>query len=218
VYLPSHFAEERLPVLHALMQSHPLSTLVVSAQGQLEANPVPLLLDATRGAQGTLVGHVARGNPLWRHIEAGTDAQLGALAIFHGPQAYVTPNWYPAKQADGKVVPTWNYIVVHAHGRLRTIHDPQWLLALVTRLTDVNEAGEAAPWRVTDAPASYIQQMLRAIVGIELPITRLEGKWKVSQNRSVADRRGVAAGLQAGERAGAESQQMAAAVSARTGD
>ena len=142
------------------------------------------------GALGTLRGHVARANPVWREA-----AGAQVLAAFQGPQAYITPSWYPSKAASAKVVPTWNYAVVHARGTLRVTEDAAWLRALVGRLTDVHEASRAHRWQVDDAPADYIEQMLRAIVGIEIEITSLQGKWKVSQNRSAADRAGVAAGL-----------------------
>jgi transcriptional regulator len=160
----------------------------------LTADHLPLEFDATAGAHGTLRGHVARANPLWR-AAAGTPV----LAIFRGPQAYVSPSWYPGKAATHKVVPTWNYAVVQAHGVLRAVDDAPWLLALVSRLTAHHETPQARPWAVTDAPADYVQQMLRAIVGIEIPLTRLLGKWKASQNRSEADRLGVAAGLENGD-------------------
>jgi transcriptional regulator len=142
------------------------------------------------GAHGTLRGHVARANPVWR---AAADTEV--LAVFQGPQAYITPSWYPSKAETAKVVPTWNYAVVHMHGRLRITEDSAWLRALVERLTDTHEAARAQRWQVGDAPADYIEMMLRAIVGIEIEVTRLQGKWKVSQNRTAADRGGVAAGL-----------------------
>ncbi|MCU0922056.1 MAG: FMN-binding negative transcriptional regulator, partial [Burkholderiaceae bacterium] len=154
------------------------------------ADHLPLEFDATAGEQGTLFGHVARANPLWR-VAAGAPV----LAVFGGPQAYVSPSWYPSKAATHKVVPTWNYTVVHAHGVLEAVEDAPWLRALVGRLTDQFEAPRPTPWAVDDAPTDYVQQMLRAIVGIRIPLTRLLGKWKVSQNRSEADRLGVADGL-----------------------
>jgi len=157
---------------------------------------------------GTLRGHVARANPVWRHA-AGQEV----LAIFHGPQTYVTPSWYPSKHETGQVVPTWNYAVVHAHGVLRVHDDREWLRTLVTRLTDRQESAMAQPWRVDDAPAEYLERMLGAIVGIEIPVTRLDGKWKVSQNRNDADRDGVAEGLSLQE--GADAQAMAALVAGK---
>lgn len=210
MYQPAAFREERVVVMHDLIRAHPLATLVTRAGGTLEANHLPLLVDAEPAPFGTLRGHVARANPLWRQAHAG----LEALAVFQGPQAYVTPSWYPSKRETGKVVPTWNYAVVHAHGPLLIHDDPDWLRDLVSRLTGQQEAPLAQPWGIADAPADYIEQMLRAIVGIEIPITRIEGKWKVSQNRSAADRAGVAAGLET--RGDAASQAMAALVSEAT--
>jgi len=190
MYLPPHFEPHDAAALHALMREQPLATLVTVGPDGPTADHVPLEFDADAGAHGTLRGHVARANPLWR-IAAGTPV----LAVFHGPQAYVSPSWYPAKAATHRVVPTWNYAVVHAHGVLEAVADAPWLRALVGRLTDRHEADRPAPWSVDDAPDDYVQQMLRAIVGIRIPIDRLLGKWKVSQNRSPADRLGVADGL-----------------------
>ena len=190
MYLPAHFEETRADVMHALLRAHPLATWVVQGADGLTVNHIPFLIDPVRGPHGTLVGHVARANPVWQ--------QLGAsVAVFQGPQAYVSPNWYPSKHAHGKAVPTWNYAVVHAHGTPRAIESRDALLEIVTRLTLAHEGHQAAPWAVSDAPADYIEQLLKAIVGIEIPIVRLTGKWKMSQNRSSADRRGVVAGLEA---------------------
>lgn len=173
-----------------MLRDRPLATIVRSGANGLDADPVPLLYDTNEGTHGTLRGHVARANPLWRDAD-GRDV----LALFHGPQAYVSPGWYPSKAEHGKVVPTWNYVLVQAHGRLRAVDDAAWLRALVGRLTDTHEAARPAPWAVTDAPADYVDSMLRAIVGIEIVVTRLEGKWKSSQNRAEPDRAGVARGL-----------------------
>lgn len=194
--------------MHALIRSHPLAMLVTHAEGRLEANHLPLLIDPEPAPNGALRGHVARANPLWRQAHDGHEA----LAVFQGQQAYVTPSWYPSKRETGKVVPTWNYAVVHASGPLIIHDDADWLRDLVSRLTAQQEAPLAQPWGITDAPADYIGQMLKAIVGIEIPVTRIEGKWKVSQNRSTADRAGVIAGLEA--RSDGQSQQMAALVEA----
>ena len=201
MYLPAHFKESRPEVLHSLLRTHPLGLLVTQNNAQdsngLQADAIPFMLDPERGEFGTLVAHVARANPLWR--EARTDVE--SLVVFQGPQAYVSPAWYPSKQETGKVVPTWNYVMVEARGRLRVIDDAAWVHALVTRLTDHHEAARTdaprTPWKVTDAPDDYIASMQRAIVGIEIELTALNGKWKVSQNRSTADRAGVAAGLAA---------------------
>ncbi len=199
MYLPEHFEESRPDVLHELLRSHPLGLLITQDSAQdavgLQADAIPFMLDAERGEFGTLVAHVARANPLWR--EARTDVE--SLVVFQGAQAYISPAWYATKQETGKVVPTWNYVMVQARGRLRVIDDAAWLHSLVTRLTDHHEAARSdaprTPWKVTDAPDDYIAAMQRAIVGIEIELTALTGKWKVSQNRSAADRAGVAGGL-----------------------
>ena len=193
MYVPSHFEETRTDVLHQLVRDHPLAVLVTHTPDGLDANHLPLELDPAPAPFGTLRGHVARANPLWRTASATVEA----LAIFRGPDHYISPGWYPTKRETGKVVPTWNYAVVHAHGPLRVIDDPAWLHALVERLTARHEAGLPEPWRVSDAPPDYIAARVRGIVGIELPITRLVGKWKASQNKPEADRAGVADGLRA---------------------
>ena len=190
MYNPPHFREERPEVLHQAIRDIAFATLVTEGQGGIEANHLPFLLDATRGV---LRGHVARANPVWK--EARTTRE--ALVIFLGPDAYVTPSWYATKAATGKVVPTWNYLTVHARGRLEFFDDAARLHRLVTDLTERHEAARAQPWAVTDAPSGYIDTMLKAIVGVELTITQLEGKYKLSQNRDAADRDGVRAGLAA---------------------
>ena len=192
MYLPKHFEQNNAGVLAAAMQAHPLATLIVMSADGPTADLIPLQFHPEIGAHGTLRGHVARANPLWRA------AGGSALAVFQGPQAYVSPNCYPSKREHGKVVPTWNYTMVQARGTLRAIEDAPWVHALVTHLTDHHESTQPAPWAVSDAPDDYVQQMLRAIVGIEITLTSLVGKWKVSQNRSEPDRLGVAAGLGAG--------------------
>lgn len=205
MYLPAHFAQPDAAALHALIRQHPLATLVsVGADGPT-ADHIPLELDPTAGPHGTLRGHVARANPLWQ-AAAGTPV----LAVFNGPQAYITPSWYASKATTHKVVPTWNYSVVHAHGVLRAVQDAAWLHALVSRLTGQQEALRSTPWAVSDAPDDYVQSMLRAIVGIEIPLTHLVGKWKISQNRSETDRSGVAQGLAA--EGSSTAQAMAALV------
>ncbi len=191
MYLPQHFHEDRPEVMHGLMRDYPLATLVTTGAAGLEANHVPLLLDAQAGENGVLRGHLARGNSVWRRIDPAAEA----LAVFIGPDAYVTPSWYPSKKAHGKVVPTWNYAAVHVHGRLRAIDEPAWLRSLLDDLTDAQERDRPVPWAIDDAPADFTDKMIRAVVGIELTITRLEGKWKVSQNRDPVDRSGVARGL-----------------------
>lgn len=194
MYLPSHFEETRPEPLHALIRSHPLGLLVTQGADGLRADSVPFVLDADPdGGPGLLRAHVARANPLWREAGAGE-----SLVVFQGPQAYVSPNWYPGKAEHGKVVPTWNYVMVQARGPLRAIDDAEWLRAFVTRLTERHEATQPRPWAVGDAPDDYVDRMLQAIVGIEIRLTGLVGKWKASQNRSAADRAGVRQGLAAG--------------------
>jgi transcriptional regulator len=188
MYLPKHFEQHDRHALIALMRERPLATLVVAGD-EPTADLIPLEFHADDGPHGTLRGHVARANPLWRRAGAH------ALAVFTGPEAYVSPGWYASKREHGKVVPTWNYTMVQARGVLRAVDDAPWLRALVGRLTDHHEAAQPAPWQVSDAPDDYVQQMLRAIVGIEIELTALAGKWKTSQNRSAADRDGVAQGL-----------------------
>lgn len=210
MYQVAAFLEERIDVMHALIRAHPLAVLVTGAGGILEANHLPLLIDPLPSPQGTLRGHVARANPLWRQVQE-TEHENEVLTIFQGPQVYVTPSWYPEKRASGKVVPTWNYAVVHARGPLIIHDDRDWLRDLVSRLTRQQEAGMAQPWGIADAPADYIERMLGAIVGIEIPISRIEGKWKVSQNRADADRAGVVDGL--AQSADPQARAMAALVS-----
>ncbi len=191
MYLPQHFKQDDVAVLHGAIRQSGLATLVTVGNDGMEASHVPMVVDAQSGPYGTLIGHVARANPQWRTARA----DVPALAIFLGPDAYVSPAWYQTKQETGKVVPTWNYVAVHATDPVRFFDDPERLLALVTRLTETHEAGRQGPWAVTDAPADYIRGMLEAIVGFELSIARLEGKWKMSQNRPSADRAGVVEGL-----------------------
>jgi len=190
MYRPAHFAEDRPEVLQELVRRHPLATLIAQRGSAIDADHVPVLIDAADGPHGTLRGHVARANGLWKAVAENSEV----LAIFHGEEHYVSPAWYPSKLADGKVVPTWNYVVVHARGPIRFRHEPDWLHALVTRLTDTHEAGRAEPWHVSDAPDDYIRGMLRAIVGFEIELSSLTGKWKMSQNRTAHDREAVAAG------------------------
>ena len=191
MYMPSHFKEERVEVIHRLMHEHPLAALVILGPDGLNANHIPLQVHPEPAPFGTLRGHVARANPVWREFSR----EVEALAVFQGPQIYVTPSWYHTKKETGKVVPTFNYLVVHAYGPLRTIDDAGWLRTFLTGLTNRFESGRAEPWKITDAPDDFIERQLRAIVGIEIPVTRLLGKWKASQNRPVADREGVARGL-----------------------
>ena len=193
MYLPAHFQEKRPAVLADLVGHHPLGLLVTQdAGGTLSADSVPFVLDADpAGGPGILRAHVARANPLWREARGDVDS----LVVFQGEQAYISPSFYASKAEHGKVVPTWNYCVVQARGHLRAVEDADWLRAFVGRLTDRHEAPRDEPWAVSDAPDDYISSMLRGIVGIEIVLSSLTGKWKVSQNRSPADRAGVARGL-----------------------
>lgn len=206
MYLPGQFEETRLEVLHGLVRAHPLGTWVALADQELIANNIPFLLDSARGPFGTLCCHVARANPL----TARAGAVLTSVISFQGPQSYVTPSWYTSKQVHGKVVPTWNYAVVHAHGQAVFISDREWLRRHVAAITDEHERTRPIPWRASDAPDEFLELMVRGIVGVEIRIERLEGKWKASQNRPADDRRGVVRGLlEAGD---AESAAMAALV------
>ncbi|MBZ7922317.1 FMN-binding negative transcriptional regulator [Ensifer adhaerens] len=195
MYTPPAFKEETLSVLHAIIEAASLSTLVTATADGLIATPLPLLLNRGEGPYGTLYGHLARANP-----QATTPAIGAAMATFMGPDAYVTPSWYASKQEHGKVVPTWNYSAVHAYGEVEFFTDEDRLLDVVTRLTNRHETAHAEPWQVSDAPAAFVKAQLRGIVGLRLPIERLDGKRKFSQNRSAEDREGVAAGLAASAR------------------
>jgi transcriptional regulator len=190
MYLPKHFAEDDVAEMHALMRAHPLATLVSHGPDGLDANHIPLLL-ADAAPCGKLQGHVARANPLWKPGRVAGEV----LVVFQGDECYISPSGYATKAEHGKVVPTWNYVAVHAYGDLRVIDDPDWILAQVSALTAANETALPQPWRVTDAPADYIEKMLGAIVGIEITITRLLGKWKVSQNQPPANQASLVAAL-----------------------
>jgi transcriptional regulator len=205
MYVPRHFAETRVEVLHGLIRRYPLGTLIVAGSDGLDATHVPFEIAPEPAPFGTLRCHVARANPVWRQLRA--DRQV--LVVFQGEQGYVSPSWYLAKQEHGKVVPTWDYVAVHAYGVARAVHDAAWLRQMVEDLTNRHEHGRAEPWRVSDAPAEYVEKLLAAIVGVEIPVTQLIGKSKLSQNRSVADRQGVVAGL---ERDGGQAQAEVAAL------
>jgi len=207
MYQPPHFREDRLAVQHALIREHPLGLLVTAGPGGLQANSIPFLIDAG-SERGTLRAHLARANPQWHELSAVDEC----LVVFQGPQTYISPSLYPTKQEHGKVVPTWNYITVHAWGRPHVIDDAAWLRRQVEDLTAHNEASRAAPWLVSDAPEDYLAAQLKGIVGIEIPIARIEGKWKVSQNRPAIDRAGVVAGLRGGS---SDAEMIAAAVEER---
>ncbi|WP_028311867.1 MULTISPECIES: FMN-binding negative transcriptional regulator [Derxia] len=206
MYLPAHFAAPSPDALHALIRAHPLATVILAAADAPDADHIPLHLHLPPDGPALLRGHVARANPLWRRL---ADAPR-ALAVFHGPSAYVSPDWYPSKHAHHRAVPTWNYAVAHAHGRLRAIDDAGWLRDFLAGLTADHEAARPRPWALGDAPADYLEKMLAAVVGIELTVERLTGKFKLSQNRPAEDRAGVAAGLRA--ETGAAGEAMARLV------
>ena len=206
MYLPSHFEEQRPEILHALIRACPLAAIVTRTADGVDANHIPVDLCPERGPLGALRGHVARANPMWR--ERIEDAET--LAIFQGPSSYISPSWYPTKREHGKVVPTWNYVVVHACGPLRVIDDPAWLRGQLEALVARHEAGSAAPWAISDAPPEYIDRMIASIVGFEIEIRRLVGKWKVSQNQPAPNRAAVAEALAA--RGGEAALKMAQLV------
>ncbi|WP_338413426.1 FMN-binding negative transcriptional regulator [uncultured Sphaerotilus sp.] len=213
MYQPAHFVESRPEVLHALMRDHPLGLLITHGADGLAANTVPFLFEpGVGGACGQLVGHVARANPLWRTASDAAEV----LVVFQGPQTYISPNWYPSKAETGKAVPTWNYVMVQARGRLQAVDNPVAARAIVTRLTATHEAKQARPWSVDDAPADYLDALLKAIVCIEIAVDKLEGKWKVSQNQPATNRAGVVAALHAA--GGDEAAAMARLVDNRAVD
>jgi transcriptional regulator len=193
LYVPEHFRETRIDVLRAFIERYSLGTLVAVTSEGITANHIPMQLLPAAGGPALLRGHIARANPLWRQLQTGA----AVLAIFTGPDHYVSPSWYPSKREHGKVVPTWNYATVHVKGNIRFIEDPGWLRTLVESLTDEHERGSVDRWRVTDAPADFLEGMVRAIVGFEIQVSVIEGKFKGSQNRSAVDRAAVAEALRA---------------------
>jgi transcriptional regulator len=208
MYIPGHFDEPRVEVLHALMRARPLASLITLSAGGLDANHIPLHLSADPTPYGTLRGHVARVNPVWRDLARDVEA----LAIFHGPDAYISPSWYPTKAETGKAVPTWNFAVAHAYGTLRVIDDATWLRAHLETLSTSHEAAFPEPWQLSDAPRDYTDKLIGAIVGIEIGITRLRGKWKLSQNQPPQNQAGVIRGLRAG--GSADALEIAALIEA----
>lgn len=185
MYQPSAFREARLETLHKLIRAHPLATLITGGTGGLIANLVPFIL-ADRGAKGTLRAHIAKANDQVEALKSGAET----LVVFQGPEAYITPSWYASKKEHGRVVPTWNYAVVQVRGTPRVVDDPDWLKTQIGSLTSAQESQRSEPWKVSDAPESFIESQIRAIIGVEISILTIEGKWKVSQNRSAADRQG----------------------------
>lgn len=190
MYQPAHHREDRLEVQHDLIESHPFGLLISTGADGLLANGLPFLLQRSEGQFGRLQVHLARANPQWQGLH-GQDV----LVVFQGPLTYVTPAFYETKRETGKVVPTWNYVMVQARGNAHVRDDQAWLDTQIAALTDRHEAARAEPWEVSDAPRPYIESQLRGIIGIEIDIRQIEGKWKVSQNRPEADRAGVAQGL-----------------------
>jgi len=211
MYIPKQFDEPGVEVMHELIRAYPLATVVTLASNGLNANHIPLYLSAEPAPFGALRGHVARANPLLKDLDGDTET----LVIFQGPDSYITPSWYDTKKETGKVVPTWNYAVVHACGFLRVMDDATWLRAQLDALTAHNEAAFASPWAVSDAPSDYIEHIMQAIVGVEMVITRLLGKWKVSQNQPPINQNSVISGLRASGRPDAEA--MAALVEKKAG-
>lgn len=195
MYIPPAFRVDDIGEIHRTMSAARSATLVTATSEGLVGTPLPMILDAREGPYGTLYAHVARANPQWKLAPMGE-----AMAIFSGPEAYISPSWYATKQETHKVVPTWNYVAVHAYGPVEFFDDPARLLDAVTRLTDLHEQSRVDRWAVSDAPADFIKAQLRGIVGLRMPITRLDGKRKMSQNRNAADRTGVVAGLSASDR------------------
>ncbi len=193
MYVPTDFDEPRTEVLHALIAQHPFGTLVTHGKSGLDANHIPLLLNADEGRLGVLHAHVARANPVWRDVADGDEV----LVIFRAGDAYISPNWYPSKHEHHKQVPTWNYRVVHAHGRIAIRDDERFVRGVVGRLTRTHEAAQPVPWKMSDGPKDYIDAMLKAIVGIEIEITRLEGKLKLGQNKEARDIVGAGQALKA---------------------
>jgi transcriptional regulator len=206
MYTPTYFKEARPELLHGLMERYPLAAIVGATANGIQASHIPLIFGPRDGTPGTLKGHIARANSLWRDLKTGAEV----LAIFQGASHYISPNWYPAKREHGKVVPTWNYTVVHARGRITWMQDARWLREFLETLTRRHERRYESPWQVSDAPADYIEQMLKAIVGFEIAIDSLTGTWKLSQNRDAADRAGVVSSLSASS--DAASHDMAALV------
>jgi transcriptional regulator len=208
MYQPPHFREDRRDVQHTLIKTHSLGLLITAGPGGLQANFIPFLIDTQASERGSLRAHLARANPQLHELAAVDEC----LVVFQGPQTYVSPSLYPTKQETGRVVPTWNYITVHAWGRPQVMDDAAWIRSQIDDLTRHKEASRAAPWNIADAPESFLAAQIKGIVGLEIPIARIEGKWKVSQNRTAADQAGVAAGLRGN---GEEADLMAALVAER---
>ncbi len=207
---PNIFKETDLDVLHGLIGSHPLGTWITSKDDALDVNHIPFVLDAADGEYGVLRGHVNRANPVWKLLPTSKES----IVVFQGAESYISPSWYPSKKEHGKVVPTWNYIVLHAHGIPRAINDRDWLLEHLNSLTNQHESKQDQPWKVSDAPEEFTEKLVKAIVGIEIPISNLIGTWKASQNKQQHDKEGIVNGLNSREDAG--SSEMESYVSQHT--
>ena len=194
---PDIFKESDLDVLHSLIRAHPLGTWITSKNDVLDVNHIPFLLDSTQGEYGVLKGHVARVNPVWKRLPTAKES----IVTFQGANSYISPSWYPSKKEHGKVVPTWNYIVLHAHGIPRAVNDRDWLYQQLDILSNQQEFAHDLAWRVSDAPSDFTDNMIKKIVGIEIPISNIFGKWKSSQNKNTADKEGVISGLGSNEMA-----------------
>ncbi|TXH89087.1 MAG: FMN-binding negative transcriptional regulator [Rhodoferax sp.] len=210
MYQPKQFEENRPEVLRAVVQQHPLALLITLSDDGLQADPIPLLWRENAVGQVVLAGHVARANPLWQRTRFDTEV----LAVFQGPQHYISPGWYATKAEHGRAVPTWNYVTVQARGPLRVVQDPAWLRQLVDDLTNQQEAPMPQPWQVGDAPADYISKMLAAIIGIEIPVTQWVGKWKTSQNQPSENQASLVQALNAMGETSNAARDMAALVRA----
>lgn len=191
MYIPKFNEENDTSVLHSFIKENPFGAWATVSEGEITVNHIPFVLHEKEGEFGTLVGHVARANPVWKSFST----ELESAIIFQGDNAYITPSWYPSKHEHGKAVPTWNYAVVHAYGTPRIVEDSEWLLAHVNEITDLHESSQRLPWKVSDAPDEFIKKLLGVIVGIEIPLTRLKGKMKLGQNRPEPDKLGTIAGL-----------------------
>lgn len=191
MYIPKFNEEKDIAVLHSLIKSKPLGAWSAIVDGNIVMNHIPFVLHEDRGELGTLVGHVARRNSIWQEFSM----DVNSVVAFQGDEAYITPSWYPSKNEHGRAVPTWNYIIVHAHGIPKKVEDPEWLLQHLNELTDIHERKQDVPWKVSDAPEKFIDKLVNAIVGIEIPISQLTGKWKLGQSRSERDKLGTIAGL-----------------------
>lgn len=193
MYQPPMFNEERIDVMQMMMKNHPFASLVSMQAGKINADHLPLVVHPELAEKGVLRGHISRANPMSKQL----DTSIEVLVMFNGPHHYITPSWYPSKAEHQKVVPTWNYIVVHARGKIKFITDTDWMLAHLNELTKRNEKGRKSPWKVADAPVEFITRQFRGIIGIEIEITDLQGTWKTSQNKSEPDHQGVISGLNA---------------------